>query len=123
MDTSKFYTKEISKVFKKNHDKQLESFKGEFKLVFLNCFNYVSKDIAEEIYYKFVLESQRDFKDALYNLVNVFELFEENYDLENDPLSEEEWDYIKLLVNESSDDLNIDLIKYIMQVILDLRHL
>jgi hypothetical protein len=123
MDTSKFYSKEIGKVFKKNHDKQLDEYKNELKTVFINCFNYLSKDISEEIYYKFVTDSQREFKEALYNMVNIFELFEENYDLENDPLNQEEWDFIKILINESSDDLDIDLIKYIMQVILDLSHL
>lgn len=123
MDISKIYSKRIGKIFKANHDKDLSFFKDEFKPVFIDCMRDLPEDIAEEMFNKFVIYSERDFKDGLYNLINLFELFEENYDIENDPFSKEEWDYIKLIVNDCSDDIDMEVIKYIMQVLLDLDHL
>lgn len=123
METSKHYSKRIGKIFKKNHDVDISQFQGEFLPAFVESFKMVSEDVANEVFHKLVTYSERDFKEAVYNLVNIFELFEENYDVDNDPLSEEEWSYLKLLINDSSDDLDIDNIKYIMQVMLDLGHL
>ncbi|MBN2617050.1 MAG: hypothetical protein JXR64_01920 [Spirochaetales bacterium] len=123
MESSKLYSKNVSKIFKKYHDKPVEEYQDEFLQVFLEAFRYLPEDSASEIYSRFVTYTDRDFKDALYNLINVFELFEENYDIDKDPFNEEEWEYIKLIVNESSDELGLDLIKYIMQVMLDLNYL
>ncbi|OQY38554.1 MAG: hypothetical protein B6229_05645 [Spirochaetaceae bacterium 4572_7] len=122
MDNSKFYSKSISKVFKKNFDKDLSTYKSEFTSIFVSCCHDFSEDTAIELYHKFVTHSSRDFKDALYNLVNLFELFEENYDLDTDPFLEEEWEYIKLIVNDSGDEFELDTVKYIMQVMLDLDY-
>lgn len=123
MEVSRIYSKKIGKVFKANHDKDLEQFKHEFKPIFVDCMRDLPEDIADEIFNKFVVYSNRDFKDGLYNLINVFELFEENYDTENDPFFEEEWNYLKLIVNDCSDDIDMEVIKYIMQVMLDLNYI
>ncbi len=123
MELSKLYSKNISKIFKKNFDKDVSKFESDFLPVFVECCKFFNEDVATEIFNRFVTDSDREFKDALYNLVNVLELFEENYDVENDPLSDDEWEYLKLIINESTDELDIDLVKYIMQVMLDLSHL
>lgn len=119
MNTSKQYTKQIGKIFKKNFDKDLLLFKYQFEPIFIDCLRVFSEDLASEIFSRFVTYSDREFKDALYHLVNLFELFEENYDTENDPFSDEEWEYIKMIVNDSTDELGMDLVQYIMQVMLD----
>lgn len=123
MEISKMYSKRVSKVFKANFDKDLETFKSDFLPIFIDCFRDLPEDVAREIFNKFVTYSERDYKDALYNLVNLFELFEENYDIGIDPFTEEEWEYIKLIVNDCSDDLELDIVKYIMQVMLDLNYM
>lgn len=123
MDTSKHYSKRVSKLFKKNHDKSIDSFKADFLPVFVECFRYANEETANELFHKFVTYSEREFKNAVYNLVNVFELFEENYDIENDPLNNEEWNYLKLIINDGSDELDLELIQYIMQVMLDLNRI
>lgn len=123
MESSTHYTKRVSKIFKKNHDRELSQFQGDFLPAFVESFKMVSEDVATELFHKFVTYSERDFKEAVYNLVNIFELFEENYDIDSDPLSQEEWSYLKLLINDSSEDLDIDNIKYVMQIMLDLGHL
>lgn len=120
MEISKFYTKSISKVFKKNYDKDISKFKSEFEPIFIDCFKILPEDVSSELFSRFVTYSKREFKDALYNLCNVFELFEQNYDIENDPLNEEEWEYLKLIINDSNEELDIDTVKYMMQVMLDL---
>lgn len=123
MDISKYYSKNISKVFKKNFDKDLESFKSEFISIFVDSCRILPEDVSSEIFNRFVTYSDRDYKDALYNLVNFFELLEENYDIDNDPFTEDEWDYIKMVVNDSNEELGLDLVKYIMQVMLDLDYI
>lgn len=123
MDTSKHYSKRLSKLFKKNYDKSLDSYKADFLPIFVECFRFADEGLASELFHKFVTYSEREFKEAVYNLVNVFELFEENYDIENDPLNSEEWNYLKLIINDGSDELDLELIKYIMQVMLDLNHI
>ena len=123
MDISKYYSKNISKVFKKNFDKDIESFKSEFPSIFIDSCKMLPEDVSAEIFSRFVTYSNREYKDALYNLVNLFELFEENYDIENDPFSEEEWEYLKMVINDSNEELGLDLVKYIMQVMLDLDYI
>lgn len=123
MEISKLYNKRLSKVFKQNFDKDLSSFKSEFLPIFTDCFRILPEDISCEIFNRFVTFSNREYKDALYNLINLFELFEENYDMEQDSFSEEEWDYIKIVINDCSDEIELDLVKYIMQVMLDLNHI
>lgn len=120
MDISKYYTKSISKVFKKNFDKELKTFKSEFLPIFVDCCKIVPEEVSTEIFSRFVTYSDRDYKEALYHLVNVFELFEENYDLANDPLNDEEWEYLKLVINDSNEEFGLDLVQYMMQVMLDL---
>ncbi|QEN03265.1 hypothetical protein EW093_00605 [Thiospirochaeta perfilievii] len=120
METSRVYTKNIGKVYKKNYDKDLSSFKNEFEPIFIECCKVLPADISSEIFARFVTYSDREFKDALYNLTNLLELFEENYDVENDPFTKEEWEYIKLVINDSTDEFGLDLVKYMMQVMLDL---
>ncbi|MGL1891717.1 MAG: hypothetical protein OCD02_08820 [Spirochaetaceae bacterium] len=121
MDISKHYSKSISKVFKKNFDKDLEKFKSEFLPIFVDCGRMLPEDVSTEIFNRFVTFSERDYKEALYHLVNVFELFEENYDIANDPFNEEEWEYIKLVINDSTEEFGLELVQYIMQVMLDLN--
>lgn len=123
MNTSKQYTKQIGKVFKKNYDKEIYEFEGEFPSIFIDCCRILSEDVASEIYNRFVTYSDREFKEALYHLVNLFELFEENYDVENDPLTDEEWEYLKMVVNDSTDELGMELVQYIMQVMLDVNQI
>lgn len=123
MDISKLYSKNVSKVFKKNHDKELESFKSEFAPVFVDCCRILPEDVTTEIFSRLVTHSEREYKEALYNLVNIFELFEENYDVDNDPFDEEEWEYLKMVVNDSTEELGIELVQYIMQVMLDLSYI
>lgn len=123
MDISKLYSKNISKVFKKNHNRELSEFKVEFKPVFIDCCRILNADVAGEIFGRFVIESERDYKEALYNLSNVFELFEENYDVDRDPFNEEEWEFIKIVVNDSTEELGLESVQYIMQVMLDLDYI
>lgn len=120
MDTSKLYSKRVSKVFKQNFDKEYSDFESEFLPIFVELCDFLNEDTATEVFGRLVTYSNREPKEALYNLINLFELFEENYDIDNDPFTDDEWDYIKMIVNDSSDDLGIDLVKYIMQVMLDL---
>lgn len=123
MDSSALYIKKIGKLFKKNYDKDVDTFKDELKNIFTDTFNWLGDDVASEIYMNLVEYSERDYKEAVYNLVNVFEMFEENYDVENNPLNDREWDYIKMIVNSNADDLKLDDIKYIMQLLLDMDRL
>ena len=123
MNISKFYSKSVSKVFKKNHDKELESFKWEFLPIFVNSCKILPENVATEIFSRFVTYSDREYKDSLYNLVNLFELFEENYIIEEDPFNDDEWEYLKNVVNDCTEELGIDLIKYIMQLLLDLNRI
>lgn len=123
MNTSKQYTKQVSKVFKKNYDKETYEFEHEFQPIFVDCCRILPEDVASELFSRFVTYSDREFKDALYHMVNLFELFEENYDVENDPFLDSEWDYLKMVVNDSTDELGMDLVQYIMQVMLDVGQL
>ncbi len=123
MDVSKIYSKNITKVFKKNHDKELSSFQDEFAPIFVDCCRILPEDITNEIFSRFVNNSNRDYKDALYNLVNIFELFEENYDVKEDPFTEEEWEYLKLIINDSNEEFDLELVQYMMQVMLDLDYI
>ncbi len=120
METSRLYTKNVGKVFKKNFDKELDTFKKEFLPIFVDCCRILPEDVTGEIFGRFVTYSDREYKEALYNLTNILELFEENYDIDNDPFNNEEWEYIKMVINDSTEEFGLELVQYMMQVMLDL---
>lgn len=57
----------------------------------------------------------------MYHVGNVLELFEENYDIDNDPFTVEEWEYLQMVINDSTDEFGLELVQYMMQVMLDLN--
>lgn len=120
MESSRLYTKNVGKVFKKYFDKELETYNKQFLPIFVECCRILPEDVSSEIFSRFVTYSDREYKAALYNLTNLLELFEENYDIDNNPLNSEEWDYIKMIINDSTEEFGLDLVQYMMQIMLDL---
>ncbi len=83
-----------------------ESLTEAIYLHFLDSFNHA--ELPEE---KFVTYS--------YRLGPYIDVFWKRYDEKEDPIPREDWIFLKEVVNEAAGDLDLKLLTYIMQLIMD----
>ena len=53
---------------------------------------------------------------------DVLDLMQQQYDEENDPLSKEDWETIREIVSTYAVDLDMHLVTYIMQLVVERGH-
>ncbi|MFP4302249.1 MAG: hypothetical protein ACOC47_02035 [Alkalispirochaetaceae bacterium] len=53
---------------------------------------------------------------------DVLDLMQQQYDEENDPLSDEDWETIREIVSSHAVDLDMHLVTYIMQLVVERGH-
>jgi hypothetical protein len=106
------------KKIKKNYyaDKNTDINKEIKELLYKNV--SLDESALDDVFFKYCDESDNIFDSAFY-LSDIVDLFNEEYDEVNDPLIEEDWLYIKNIVDASAEDMNLDTITYIMRLIVD----
>jgi len=78
----------------------------------------VEKGICDDLYFRYC-EGKENLFDSAEILADIVDLFNCQYDEEEDPLSEEDWMYVRNIVNASADEMDMDVITYIMRLIVD----
>jgi len=78
----------------------------------------VDENLLEDLYTKYCENSENIFDSAIY-LSDVVDLFNCDYDEENDPLNEEDWIFVKNIVNSCADELDMDTVTYIMRLVVE----
>ncbi len=113
---SPFY-RGIKKIKKSYYnDKSIDFEKDIKELLYKNV--PIAESILEDLYYKYCSGSENVF-DSAKSLSDVVELFNCDYDEVNDPLKEEDWIYVRNIVNASADELDMDTVTYIMRLIVE----
>ena len=90
---------------------------GEIKeLLYKNL--SIDDSICDDLYFRYCEESENLF-DSAFVLSDVVDLFNGEYDEVHDPLKESDWIYIRTVVNSCADEMNLEIVTYIMQLIVD----
>ncbi len=78
----------------------------------------VAETIQEDLYVKYCEDSENLF-DSANQLSDVVDLLNCDYDETNDPLEEDDWLFVKNIVNSCADEMNMDTVTYIMRLIVE----
>jgi len=108
-----------------NQELNLEEKKDKIADLFIKSGFMLPEDLMEDLY-QFYLDTGRgerpfaptdseSLRDLAYHLVDVLDLFDMDYDEKKDPLVLDEWLTIKNLFSNYADDIEDDLLTYIMR--------
>ena len=78
----------------------------------------VDESVCDDLYFRYCGNSENIF-DSAETLSDIVDLFNGEYDEVNDPLKEEDWIYIRNIVDASAEELNLEIITYIMRLVVD----
>ena len=78
----------------------------------------VSESLLDDLYTKYCSDSDNLF-DSARSLSDIVDLFNGEYDEDSDPLKEEDWVYVRNLVTACADELDMEIVTYIMRLIVD----
>ncbi len=107
----------IKKIKKNFYSQKTENVEGDIKdLLYKNM--PVSQSVCDDLFFKYCSDSENLF-DSAQLLSDIVELFNGEYDETNDPLEEDDWIYVRTVVNACADELNLELVTYIMRLIVD----
>ncbi len=109
----------------KNQENTIEEKKDKIADLFIKSGFMLPEDLMEDLY-QFYLDTGTgsgssnitepdQLRELAYHLVDVIDLFDMDYDEMKDPLVLEEWVTIKNLFSSYAEDVEDDLLTYIMQ--------
>jgi len=78
----------------------------------------VDDSICDDLYFRYCGDSDNLF-DSAFILSDVVDLFNGEYDENNDPLEEADWIYVRTVVNSCADEMDLEIVTYIMRLIVD----
>ncbi|MBN2655499.1 MAG: hypothetical protein JXR86_00455 [Spirochaetales bacterium] len=78
----------------------------------------VDDSICDDIFFRYCAGAENLF-DSAEILADIVDLFNCQYDEETDPLTEDDWVYVRSIVNASADEMDMNVITYIMRLIVD----
>ncbi|MFQ3620559.1 MAG: hypothetical protein SNJ78_06395 [Spirochaetales bacterium] len=97
----------------------------EVQRAFEEAMGHVPSTLVEAIFLRF-LDSfnqsslpEQSFIEYSYRLGPYIDVFWKRYDPTEDPISKEEWVFLKEAVSESAGDLDLGLLTYVMQILMD----
>ncbi|MDA3939556.1 MAG: hypothetical protein PF693_09630 [Spirochaetia bacterium] len=109
----------------KNMDSSLDDKKDKIADLFIKSGFMLSADFMEDLYQYYLeigwgsenneISNPDQLRELGYHLVDVIDLFDMDYDENKDPLVLDEWITIKNLVSTYAEDIDDDLLTYIMQ--------
>ena len=106
-------------------DINLEEQKDIIADLFIKSGFMLPEDLMEDLYQFYldtgtgsgssIISKPDQLRELAYHLVDVIDLFDMDYDEKKDPLVVEEWVTIKNLFSNYADDIDDELLTYIMQ--------
>jgi hypothetical protein len=113
---SPFY-RGLKKIKKNFYSQNTVNVEGDIKELLYKNLN-VSDSICDDLYFRYCGDSENIF-DSAFLLSDVVDLFNGEYDEVNDPLKEADWIYVRNVVNSCADEMDLDIVTYIMRLIVD----
>ena len=110
-------------------DINLEEQKDIIADLFIKSGFMLPEDLMEDLYQFYldtgtgsgssIISKPDQLRELAYHLVDVIDLFDMDYDEKKDPLVVEEWVTIKNLFSNYADDIDDELLTYIMQLAIE----
>ena len=117
MYTSDRFQKEFRKLRKSETS---EDFFSELERRFLRYLPGVPQELGQELFSHCYARWEEGSGELIFG--DVLDLMQQQYDEENDPLSKEDWETIREIVSTYAVDLDMDLVTYIMQLVVERGH-
>ncbi|RKX87665.1 MAG: hypothetical protein DRP58_02330 [Spirochaetes bacterium] len=109
----------------KNMESSMENKKDTIADLFVKSGFMLPEDLVEDLYQYYLdtgwgsdtndISEPDQLRELGYHLVDVIDLFDMDYDEKKDPLVLEEWITIKNMFSTYADDIEDDLLTYVMQ--------
>lgn len=78
----------------------------------------VDEAVCDDIFFRYCSERENIF-DSMEILTDIVDLFNGDYDEDADPLGEEDWLFVRNLVNACAEEMDMETVTYIMRFIVD----
>ncbi|GEM_PF-905205 len=125
MDSAERFYRQLDKLQQANPPVSFRTAVREVQRAFEEAMGNVPESLTEAIYLHF-LDSfnhaelpEEKFVTYSYRLGPYIDVFWKRYDEKEDPIPREDWIFLKEVVNEAAGDLDLKLLTYIMQLIMD----
>lgn len=125
MFVSERFLARLAKLRKTHREAPREEQQELVRSAFLGMLNGLPGSMGEEIYELIVerIDQRSDgstpFVDEAKYLADVADLFALQYDDENDPIHQEDWQLIGEIVNDYALDLDMPTVNYVMALVVD----
>ncbi len=121
MGASRILYRGIEKALK-DPDVALEEKRKKIEDLFISCLVTVPKSMGRDLFAYYLTrtgKTEENLRNLAYHLVDVADLFDEEYDSKNDPLDEGEWVMIKELTNAYAAEIEDDVLTYVMRLVIE----
>ncbi|MFA7566023.1 MAG: hypothetical protein WCY01_03285 [Alkalispirochaeta sp.] len=69
--------------------------------------------------FDFAIARGTDTAEAIQLMADIIDLLWMQYDDQNDPFVIQDWEYVRELINENATELDMDLVQYVMERVVD----
>ncbi len=125
MDSAERFYRQLDKLQQTHPPVSFRTAVREVQRAFEEAMSNIPETLTEAIYLHF-LDSfnhaelpEEKFVSYAYRLGPYIDVFWKRYDEEEDPIPEEEWIFLKEAVSEAAGEMDLKLLTYIMQLIMD----
>ena len=122
---SEKYYRTLDKLKSRLRGLGLKTTVGSVQEAFEFSMGKVPEDLTRSVFLRFLEAFNRsgkpeaEFIDAAYSLGPYIDIFWMEYDEKADPLSSEDWVFLRETVNEAAGDLDLKILTYVMQLIVE----
>lgn len=105
----------------KDREEPLESKRNKIRDLFTAAVPDIPENMAKELFAYYLTrtgDSVENLRNLAYHLVDVADLFSEDYDTRNNPLDEGEWRMIRDLTNAYAVNIEEDILTYVMRLVI-----
>ncbi len=121
MSASRILYRGIEKALKEQ-DESLEKKRKKIEDLFIRSVPDVPAGMVSQMFVYYLSRtggSVENLRNLAYHLIDVADLFAGEYDTRNNPLDEEEWRAIRDFTNNYAQDIDEDILTYVMQLVIE----
>jgi hypothetical protein len=125
MFTSERYLTRLARLRKEHRDAPLDDQVALARDAFIGLFPGLPKLMVEEIHDAFsdrissrLVPGELYLERASY-LADIADLFNGQYDEQNDPIHEDDWSLVSEIVNDYAIELDMGIVNYVMRLVVD----
>ncbi len=125
MVMSEKYYRSLDKLKSRLRDEGLKTTVGAVQEAFESSMGKVPEDLARAVFLRFLDgfnrsgKAEGEFIESAYSLGPFIDVFWMEYDAKEDPLSGDDWVFLRETVNEAAGELDLKILTYVMQLIVE----